>query len=80
MRYCIKTILVLPSTVEETKKILAEYHKDLLWDDDEIDEILGDIKTWKDVENFLDTFDASELYDLGPYFDTEYGSELIEKE
>ncbi len=79
MKYCVKTILVLPNTVEETKETFVEYYKDYHWDDDEIDEILGDIKTWKDVEDFLDTCGDEELRDLEPYFETEYGRGLTEK-
>ena len=79
MKYYVKTILVLPNTVEKTKETFVEYYKDYHWDDDEIDEVLGDMKTWEDVENFLDTLDDEELRDLGPYFETEYGRELTKK-
>lgn len=80
MRYYIKAIFVLPNTVEETKEILAQYYKDIYWDDDEINEMLSFIKTWEDVRNFLDTYDNDELHDLVPYFEVEYGRELTEEE
>lgn len=80
MRYYIKAIFVLPNTVEETKEILAQYYKNIYWDDDEINEMLSFIKTWEDVRNFLDTYDNDELHDLVPYFEVEYGRELTEEE
>lgn len=80
MRYYIKTVFVLPNTVEETKEILAQYYKDICWDDDEINEMLSFIKTWEDVKNFLDTYDNDEFPDLVPYFEVEYGRELTEEE
>ena len=80
MRYYIKTVFVLPKTVEETKEILAQYYKYICWDDDEINEMLSFIKTWEDVKNFLDTYDNDEFPDLVPYFEVEYGRELTEEE
>lgn len=80
MRYYIKAIFVLPNTVEETKEILAQYYKNIYWDDDEINEMLSFIKTWEDVKNFLDTYDDDEFHDLVSYFEVEYGRELTEEE
>jgi hypothetical protein len=80
MRYCIKRTFILPNTVEETKEILAQYYKDINWFEESIEEILKDVKTWKDVESFLDEYDDQEFNELEQYFDVEYGSELVEKE
>lgn len=80
MRYCIKRTFILPNTVEETKEILVQYYKDIYWFEESIEEILKDVKTWKDVESFLDNFDNQEFDELEQYFDVEYGSELVEKE
>lgn len=80
MRYYIKRTFILPDTVEETKEILAQYYKDIYWFEESIEEILKDVKTWKDVESFFDKFDCQEFDELERYFDVEYGSELVEKE
>jgi hypothetical protein len=80
MRYCIKRTFILPNTVEETKEILAQYYKDIEWSEEDIEEILKDVKTWKDVESFFDEFEDYEFNELEQYFDVEYGSELVEKE
>lgn len=80
MRYCIKRIFILPDTLEKTKEVIANYYQDIGWFKEDIEESLGEVKAWKDMESYFDEFDADELNDLEEYFDVEYGSELVEKE
>lgn len=80
MKYYAKLIFELPNTVEETKEILAEYYKDLLWYAEEIEEVVDKIKTWDDVKEFFDTFCYEELMeDLAPYFCWDTERKMTEK-
>lgn len=80
MRYCIKRIFILPDTLEKTKEVIAKYYQDIGWFKEDIEESLGEVKTWKDMESYFDEFDADELNDLEEYFEVEYGSKIVEKE
>ena len=69
MTYYWKTGLILPNSIEKTKEVLTEYYTDLFWDYEDIIEVIGNIKTWEDVKNFLNDFDEEELEnDIAPYF------------
>lgn len=80
MKYCVKTVVVLPDTVEETKEKLIDYLRDCYLDDNEIAELIGDIKTWEDVRAFLTSYDVDELYALAPWFSDFYNEKVIERE
>lgn len=80
MRYYIKRIFILPDTLEKTKEVIAKYYQDIGWFKEDIEESLGEVKTWKDMESYFDEFDADELNDLEEYFEVEYGSKIVEKE
>ena len=80
MKYCVKTVVVLPDTVEETKEKLIDFLRDCYLDDDEIAELTDGMKTWEDVRSFLITYDVDELYALAPWFSDYYNEKVIEKE
>ena len=80
MRYCIKRIFILPDTLKKTKEVIAKYYQDIGWFKEDIEESLGEVKTWKDMESYFDEFDADELNDLEEYFEVEYGRKIVEKE
>lgn len=80
MKYCVKTVVVLPDTVEETKEKLINFLRDCYLDDNEIAELTDNMKTWEDVRAFLIDYDVDELYALAPWFSDFYNEKVIEKE